>query len=683
MIVVKINNFELFVKTDISVLEACKYSGIHIPRFCYHEKLSVAGNCRMCLVEIEKVPKPVASCAMPVINNMSIYTDSPLVKKSRENVLETLLLNHPLDCPICDQGGECDLQDQTKAFGGDLTRFYINKRSVEDKYCGPLIKTIMTRCIHCTRCVRFFTDVVGLDLLGTLNRGNVTEIGTYTSKLFESEVSGNVIDLCPVGALTSKPYAFKARPWELRSVESIDLLDGLGSNLYLNLKEGLVIRVIPKINFFLNENWISDKARFFYDSLVNQRIKKIVIKNSTEDSFNVLNFKDFKKSIGSIFSNTFLLKVNNVFSFCENSEMKSFSCSLIVNEDTDLKTILNIKYFVNQSNYLKASFRSIDSFNLFENSYVANNLNKVNDLNNNSNICFLISSNPKMECTLLNVKLRAKYINQNFKIIGLGLKVINNLPINFINLKLFDILKFFEGKHDNLSKILANSTTAPIFFFGESFNKRSLFDNFKIVQLIRFVFPSSIILNIALKSNTLGVKYSNVRPLNSKIIENTKLFLCFNLYDTNLARKVLNSKNSKLFWFNTHGSNLALKASLIVPTPSFYEIESIFINLEERVQQTSNLSTVLNNSVALSCQNLIFSKNGKLKNYTTIESILEIIQNQKLFNELNLKFSRSLNLNYLSICNRYSKYPLKSSLINFCSLANNYTKNSIILKDDS
>jgi len=212
MIKLKINNFEFFMKSDISVLEACKYAGIHVPRFCYHEKLSIAGNCRMCLVEIEKSPKPVASCAAPVTPNMSVFTNTPLVKKSRENILEALLLNHPLDCPICDQGGECDLQDQAKVFGGDFSRFYINKRGVEDKNCGFLIKTIMNRCIHCTRCVRFGTEIAGIETLGTLNRGKDTEIGTYISQIFKSEISGNVIDLCPVGALTSKPYAFKARP---------------------------------------------------------------------------------------------------------------------------------------------------------------------------------------------------------------------------------------------------------------------------------------------------------------------------------------------------------------------------------------------------------------------------------------------------------------------------------------
>ena len=211
MIKIEINGIEFLVKPNISVLEACKYVGITIPRFCYHETLSVAGNCRMCLVEISNSPKPVASCALPVLSNMKIFIDTPLVKKARENVLETLLLNHPLDCPICDQGGECDLQDQTKVFGGDYSRFFFNKRTVEDKFCGPLIKTIMTRCIHCTRCVRFSSEIAGQEVMGSFNRGEETEMGTYVQKFIKTELSGNLVDICPVGALTSKPYAYRAR----------------------------------------------------------------------------------------------------------------------------------------------------------------------------------------------------------------------------------------------------------------------------------------------------------------------------------------------------------------------------------------------------------------------------------------------------------------------------------------
>jgi NADH dehydrogenase/NADH:ubiquinone oxidoreductase subunit G len=248
MISIKINDFEFLVRPNISILDACKYAGINVPRFCYHETLSVSGNCRMCLVEIENLEKPLASCVAEVEEGMSIWVDTPFVKKARENVVEALLLNHPLDCPICDQAGECDLQDQTKTYGSSYSRFFFEKTSSEDKYCGPLIKTIMTRCITCTRCVRYAAEVAGVEFFGTINRGNGTEIGAYVSRMFESEISGNVIDLCPVGALTSKPYAFKARPWELRLTESIDITDSLGSNVYVNFKETEILRVLPKSN---------------------------------------------------------------------------------------------------------------------------------------------------------------------------------------------------------------------------------------------------------------------------------------------------------------------------------------------------------------------------------------------------------------------------------------------------
>jgi NADH dehydrogenase/NADH:ubiquinone oxidoreductase subunit G len=211
MISIKINDFEFLVKPNISILEACKYAGINVPRFCYHETLSVSGNCRMCLVEIQKAPKPVVSCAMPVSKGMVIFTETPLVKKAREAVLELLLINHPLDCPICDQGGECDLQDETLQYGSERGRFFDFKRSVEDKECGPIVKTIMTRCIHCTRCVRFSTEIAGQETLGVFGRGQEMEIGTYISTFIKTELSGNLVDLCPVGVLTSKPYAFKAR----------------------------------------------------------------------------------------------------------------------------------------------------------------------------------------------------------------------------------------------------------------------------------------------------------------------------------------------------------------------------------------------------------------------------------------------------------------------------------------
>jgi len=262
------------VEAGLTVLQACERAGVEIPRFCYHERLSIAGNCRMCLVEQEKAPKPIASCAMPVMDNMVIKTDSEMVRKARRGVMEFLLINHPLDCPICDQGGECDLQDQAMAYGFGRSRYRENKRAVADKYMGPLIKTIMTRCIHCTRCIRFSTEVAGVEEMGALGRGEHMEVTTYLEKALASEVSANVIDLCPVGALTSKPYAFEARPWELRKTESVDVMDAVGSAIRVDTRGREVMRVLPRLNEDVNEEWISDKTRYACDGLARQRLDR-------------------------------------------------------------------------------------------------------------------------------------------------------------------------------------------------------------------------------------------------------------------------------------------------------------------------------------------------------------------------------------------------------------------------
>jgi NADH-quinone oxidoreductase subunit G len=267
-----IDDVEIEVPEGITVLQACELAGKEIPRFCYHERLSVAGNCRMCLVEMERSPKPVASCAMPVGEGMVIRTNTPLVKKAREGVMEFLLINHPLDCPICDQGGECDLQDQAMAYGSGLSRFHENKRAVPDKYLGPLVKTQMNRCIHCTRCIRFATEVAGVEELGATGRGEDMEVGTYVEKALTSELSANIIDLCPVGALTSRPYSFVARPWELTRTESIDVLDAVGSNIRVDSRGNEVMRVLPVLHESINEEWISDKTRYACDGLRRQRL---------------------------------------------------------------------------------------------------------------------------------------------------------------------------------------------------------------------------------------------------------------------------------------------------------------------------------------------------------------------------------------------------------------------------
>ncbi len=288
---IKVDGNEIEVPDHYTILQACEEAGAEVPRFCFHERLSIAGNCRMCLVEVKGgPPKPAASCAMGVRDLRpgpngeapEVFTNTPMVKKAREGVMEFLLINHPLDCPICDQGGECDLQDQAMAFGVDSSRYQENKRAVEDKYIGPLVKTIMNRCIHCTRCVRFTTEVAGISELGLIGRGEDAEITTYLESAMTSELQGNVIDLCPVGALTSKPYAFQARPWELTKTESIDVMDAVGSAIRVDSRGREVMRIMPRVNDQVNEEWISDKTRFIWDGLRSQRLDRPYVRKGSK-----------------------------------------------------------------------------------------------------------------------------------------------------------------------------------------------------------------------------------------------------------------------------------------------------------------------------------------------------------------------------------------------------------------
>jgi NADH-quinone oxidoreductase subunit G len=281
MPICKVDGVEVEFEQGMNVLQVAELAGKEIPVFCYHERLSIAGNCRMCLVEVKPgPPKPQASCALPAAENMEIFTDTPMVRKARRGVMEFLLINHPLDCPICDQGGECDLQDQAMGYGRDDSRYSENKRAVEEKFMGPLIKTVMTRCIQCTRCVRFITEVAGVPEIGLISRGEDIEITTYLDKAVMSELSANIIDLCPVGALTSKPYAFNARPWELKKTESVDVMDALGSAIRVDARGSAVLRVLPRVNEDINEEWISDKTRYAVDGLARQRLDRPYIRDA-------------------------------------------------------------------------------------------------------------------------------------------------------------------------------------------------------------------------------------------------------------------------------------------------------------------------------------------------------------------------------------------------------------------
>ena len=350
----------------------------------------------MCLVEVEKAPKPMASCAMPVMPEMKIFTNSALTKKAREGVMEFLLLNHPLDCPICDQGGECDLQDQAMAFGSDRSRYFFDKRTVEDKNLGPLVKTIMTRCIHCTRCVRFATEVAGVPALGTVGRGRDTEIGTYISRMFDSEVSGNVIDLCPVGALTSKPFAFTARNWELKSVESIDVHDAVGSNIIVNTRGTEVMRILPRLNEEVNEEWISDKTRFAYDGLKRQRLTVPMVKDG-----GVLKPTTWKAA---------LQYVAERMSGVQGSEIQAVAGNL-----ADAEAMIALKDLMNKlgSNSVECRQDSVIACPDLRGSYLLNSgIANLED----ADAVLLLGSNPRVEAPLVNTRLRKGWLQNGLQI---------------------------------------------------------------------------------------------------------------------------------------------------------------------------------------------------------------------------------------------------------------------------
>ncbi len=386
------------VEPGSTILQACEEAGAEIPRFCYHERLSVAGNCRMCLVEVERAPKPVASCAAPVAPDMVVNTQTDSVKAAREGVMEFLLINHPLDCPICDQGGECDLQDQALGYGIDASRFDDNKRAVEDKQMGPLVKTIMTRCIHCTRCVRFSTEVAGVPEIGAIGRGEDMEITTYLEASLDSELSGNVIDLCPVGALTSKPYAYTARPWELKKTETIDVMDAVGSNIRVDMRGREAMRILPRNHDDVNEEWLSDKSRFVWDGLNTQRLDRPYVR------------RDGKLSAAS-WDDAFALiaeKING-----KADKLAAIAGDLVCAEGQfALKSLMDTLGSPNLDCRQDGAKLSGPRANYLFNSSIAG----IED----ADALLIIGSNPRLEAPVLNARIRKRWTMGNFPVAVIG-----------------------------------------------------------------------------------------------------------------------------------------------------------------------------------------------------------------------------------------------------------------------
>ena len=603
MFKLKVNDVEIEVEEGLTVLQACEKAGVEIPRFCYHEKLSIAGNCRMCLVEMEKSPKPIASCAMPAADGMVIKTNTPKIEKSRKGVMEFLLANHPLDCPVCDQGGECDLQDQSMFYGIDKSRFKENKRAVTDKNMGPLIKTHMTRCIHCTRCIRFATEIAGVPELGAIGRGEDMQITTYLEQSIQSELSGNVIDLCPVGALTSKPYVFEARPWELKKTETIDVMDAVGSNIRVDTYGWEVKRVLPLINEDINEEWISDKTRYACDGLLNQRLDTPYIKYNRK--FEKASWEEVFKIIKSKIENT---KKDRIAGFV--GDLNNMETGYIFKEFFD-RTLGSDSYDTRSSN------RFVDT-NKRENYLFNSEINGIEE----SDLILIIGANPRFEATILNARIRKSYVNQKTKIISLNNVGDLTYPYESLDGKTKTIFDIFEGNHSTSKEIL--NSKKPLVILGESlFKSNSAKEIFDLIK--KFFKTNNKISKEWNPINILSVDASTVGNLDLGIVNNKKDI--FNELKNNyfeviylLGQDNLNFKKNNEFviYQGSHGDKGAELADIILPGAAYTEQNGYYTNLEGKIQKAYKAS---------------YPPGEAKEDWQIINDLAEFMNNRKLFND--------------------------------------------------
>ena len=635
MLKLKVNDIDVEVEEGLTVLQACEKAGVEIPRFCYHEKLSIAGNCRMCLVEMDKSPKPIASCAMPAAEGMNIKTNTKFVEKARKGVMEFLLANHPLDCPVCDQGGECDLQDQSMFYGVDKSRFKENKRFVPEKNMGPLIKTQMTRCIHCTRCVRFATEVAGVPEIGAIGRGEDMQITTYLEKSVQSELSGNVIDLCPVGALTSKPYIFEARPWELKKTESVDVMDAVGSNIRVDTYGWEVKRVLPLINEDINEEWISDKTRYACDGLSNQRLDTPFIKYNGK--FEKASWDEVFKIIKSKINGTPSDKIAGFVGDLANMES-----SYIFKEFFD-RTLNSNNYDSRSSNYY------VDT-NERENYLFNSSINGVED----SDLILLIGTNPRFEATILNARIRKSHLNNSTKIISLNDVGDLTYPYEILDGQTKTIFDIFEGNNEVSKKIL--DSKKPLIILGESFFK--LQSSEFLFNLIKEFLKKNNKINDDWNSlNKLTTDASTVGSLDLKIFNN-KENIFSNLRSNNfeiiylLGQDNLDfmKKDEFIIYQGSHGDKGAEIADIILPGAAYTEQNGYFTNLEGKVQKAFKAS---------------YPPGESKEDWQIINELAEFMNHRKLFNDKDELESSMFNFLTLQQENKITPEPKKFSDDNF------------------
>ena len=573
MITLSINNQSITVPKGTTVLQACQQLDIEVPVFCYHPKLAVAGNCRMCLVQMGSSPKPVASCAMPACEGMEIHTNTPMVENARRGVLEFLLINHPLDCPICDQGGECDLQDITLAYGAGESRYTEPKRIVDNPPLGPLIKTIMNRCIHCMRCVRFGNDIAGVPELGSLGRGEDTEVMTVVGQTVASELSGNMIDICPVGALTAKPYAFEGRPWEFEHTVCIDVHDAIGSNLRVDTREGRVMRIVPEPNEAVNEEWITDKARFTYDALRLQRLDKAYVRQK-------------EAGLGPCSAEKALEHVAGLLRDVDPSKI-----TMVMGPMVDLETLSAFKQ-------LAAGLKIMQICSAPESVWVPKNgpgdwcLNMPLAQIEQADVCLLVGANPRYEGPLLNARLRKGIVRKTLRVGVLGKAIDLTYDYDHLGDDL-TLLNGLENLDHGFIQALKSAKRPLILVSGAIEQSPEAEAIFQQVQRLSELFSGAdpdwqIFQYLPLTASRVGALDLGMHTLEGRALQE-KLTAGEIEVLINVGCDELDFEQwptVKKIYFGSHGEAGASAADVIFPTPAFHEKEGHFVNAEGRMQKS-------------------------------------------------------------------------------------------------
>ncbi|WP_142847041.1 NADH-quinone oxidoreductase subunit NuoG [Telmatospirillum sp. J64-1] len=571
-----IDGIEVEVEAGTTILQACETIGVEIPRFCYHERLNIAGNCRMCLVEVEKAPKPVASCAMPVAEGMVVHTDTPGVHKARKGVMEFLLINHPLDCPICDQGGECDLQDQAMAFGGDRGRYAESKRAVRDKDFGPLISTWMTRCIHCTRCIRFSKEVAGVPELGATGRGENMEVTTYVEKALSSELSGNMIDLCPVGALTNRPYAFKARPWELRKTESIDVMDAVGANIRVDVRGNEVLRVLPRLNEEINEEWISDKTRFACDGLSKQRLDR-----------------PYLRVDGKLQPTTWAAAFAAIADKVKG--LPGSKIAAIAGDQADAEAMMALKDLMAGLGSANIDCRQ-DGAAIDASTRAAYLFNSTIAGIEDADAILLIGSNPRWEAPLVNARIRKRYLRGGLKVGVLGERLNLTYGYEHLGTDAGPLQSILDGSHA-FAQVLKDAKR-PMIILGMGALSRP--DGAAILGLARKLAEATGAVSEEWNSfNLLHTAAARVGGLDLGFVpgqggrdvagildgaQKGEISVVYLLAADEIDTAKLG--NAFVIYQGHHGDAGAHRADVILPGAAYTEKNATYVNLEGRVQRT-------------------------------------------------------------------------------------------------